>query len=294
MSFSIAFIGAGRVATTLATALSRQAFTVRAIASRHPQTASSLAATLPGCRALPIAEAAQADLVFLTVPDDAIAALAARLPWRCGQQVVHCSGATEVAVLAPAAEQGALIGGFHPLQIFSDPMAAVGLLAGSAVAIEGPPLLEERLLELARRLAMQPLRLPPGARVLYHAGAGFAASFLLSMLREAAGIWRHCGIAEEDALHALLPLARGTLTAAARQGLGGALSGPISRGDAGVLAGHLQALDGLGGGHGAFYREFARRQLVLAKEGGRLSAGQLAQMAALPGFQGASLPECDS
>lgn len=281
MPHSIAFIGAGRVATTLATAFSRQSFAVSAIASRHPETASHLAATLPGCRALPLAEAAQADLVFLTVPDDAIAPLAARLPWRSGQQVVHCSGATEVSVLAPAARRGALIGGFHPLQIFSDPLAAIDLLAGSAVAIEAPPLLEERLLELAKRLGMQPLRLPPGARALYHAGAGFAASFLLSMLREAATIWRHFGIAEDDALRALLPLARGTLAAAARQGISGALAGPISRGDAGVLAGHLQALEGLDQTHGAFYREFARRQLALAAERGQLSAEQLTQMAAL-------------
>src|SRR6185295_5461330 len=106
----------------------------------------------------------------LTVPDDAIAPLAAQLPWRAGQRVVHCSGATEVAVLEPALRAGAMTGGFHPLQIFSDPARAGGLLAGSTVAIEGPPALEAELMVIAQRLGMTPLRLPPGARALYHGG----------------------------------------------------------------------------------------------------------------------------
>ena len=46
------------------------------------------------------------DLVLLTVPDDAIASTCAALDWRAGQAVVHCSGATELLVLAPAASGG--------------------------------------------------------------------------------------------------------------------------------------------------------------------------------------------
>lgn len=265
----IAFIGAGRLGKTLAGALAQSGLD---------------AATAPG-RDNAAAEAAArgAELVFLTVPDDAIAPLAARLPWRTGQRVVHCSGATEVAVLEPAARAGALIGGFHPLQIFSDPAHAARLLAGSTVAIEGPPELGAELRELAQRLGMTPLRLPPGVRALYHGGASFAASFLLSMLQEAVEIWRSFGIDEQQALQALLPLARGTLDAAASRGLAGSLAGPVSRGDAGVVARHLQALERLGPGHAAFYRELTRRQIELARASGRLDAARIAQLQALVG-----------
>lgn len=283
---SIAFIGTGRLAQVLAPALAARAVdtgvAIVAVASRTPATADALAARI-GCRSLSSADAAQsADLVFLTVPDDAIAPLAASLPWRSGQAVVHCSGATELTALAAAQRAGAAIGAFHPLQIFSDPARAAALLAGSAVSIEtGDPALQQRLQDLALALAMKPLALRPGTRAAYHGAASFTASFLLSMLDEAARIWAAIGLPPDLALEALLPLARGTLDAAGKRGLAGALAGPISRGDAGVVAAHIAALDALGDRHGAFYREFSRRQLELARASGRLDAAALARLEAV-------------
>jgi predicted short-subunit dehydrogenase-like oxidoreductase (DUF2520 family) len=271
----IAFIGTGRLGQALAQALHQQGVAVAMVASRNAAAAERLAALMPGCQAVDAATAAQADLVFLTVTDDAIAPLAAQLPWRAGQSVVHCSGATEVSALQPAADAGAAIGGFHPLQIFSDPQRAIALLRGSSVAIEGPPLLEAQLRQLADVLGMHPLRLPPGARALYHGGASYAASFLLSMLSEVTSLWASFGIDEAQALQALLPLARGTLDAAQSKGLSAAVAGPISRGDAGVIAGHLAALGALGPQHAALYREMSLRQLALVQATGRLSAAQV-------------------
>ncbi len=275
---SIAFIGAGKLGSALAQALSLRGVAVTQVASRSSASAQQLAARVTGCRAVDAAVAAQSDLVFLTVSDDTIAPLAAQLPWRAGQAVVHCSGATEVSVLQPAADAGAEIGGFHPLQIFSDPQRAIELLAGSSVAIEGPPALEAQLQQLARTLGMRPLRLPPGARALYHGSASYAASFLLSMLDEVVTVWRSFGIDEAQALQALLPMARGTLDAAASKGLSAAVAGPVSRGDAGVIARHLAAFAALGPDHAALYREFTRRQIELVQAAQRLSQDQAERM----------------
>jgi predicted short-subunit dehydrogenase-like oxidoreductase (DUF2520 family) len=275
----IAFIGCGRLARTLARAWQRAGQPVACVASRTPAHAQALADALPGCVALSAAEAvARADLVLLTVPDDAIATTAAALPWRAGQAVVHCSGATEVSVLQPAADAGALIGGFHPLQIFSDPEQALALLRGCSVAIEAPPALDAQLRALAALLQMRPIALPPGARALYHGGASYAASFLLSMLDEAVQAWAGFGVSEADALQALLPLAEGTLKSARAKGLAGALAGPVSRGDAGVVARHLAAFGALGAEQRAFYAQMTERQLRLAEASGRLSAAQRAAL----------------
>ena len=263
----IAIIGRGRLGQCLATALAGLGEAVVLAAGRDGAAAS--------------AATSAADLVLLTVPDDAIAALAEALPWRRGQAVVHCSGATELTALSAAARAGAQVGGFHPLQIFSDPTLAVHLLPGSSVAIEAEPPLSDELQRLARLLGMMPLALPPGSRAAYHAAASFSASFLLSMLDESVRIWAAVGLPEEEALVALLPLARGTLAAAAARGLPGALAGPISRGDAGVVAAHLQALAALGDGHEAFYREMSLRQLRLAQQSGRVSASALQEMEAM-------------
>ncbi len=271
---TIAFIGIGRLGRTLAQALHQQGRPVSMVASRNADAARDLADALPGTKAVDPTTAAQADLVFITVSDDAIGPMAAALPWRAGQAVVHCSGATEVQVLQPAADAGALIGGFHPLQIFSDPAHALGLLPGSSVAIEGPPKLEARLRDLARCLGMHPIQLPAGARALYHGGASFAASFLISMLQEAITLWRTFGVDEAQALQALMPLARGTLAAAEAKGLAPAVAGPVSRGDAGVVARHMQALAQLPPSHAAFYRELSLRQIALVHAGGRLNDAQ--------------------
>ena len=262
--------------------MAAQGETIVAVASRNQEAAGALALRIPGCQVMTQEQALQAaDLVFLTVSDDAIEPMARALPWRSGQAVVHCSGATELTALAAAGSRGAAVGGFHPLQIFSDPENAVQLLAGSAVAIEAELPLREELLRLAALLGMQPLQLPPGTRAAYHAAASFSASFILSLLDEAVQIWAGIGLPQQQALQAMLPLARGTLQAAEKRGLAGALSGPVSRGDVGVVAGHLQALDSLGAEHGAFYRELSRRQLQLARASGRLDEQALQRLEAL-------------
>lgn len=272
---SISFIGAGRLGTTLAIALHRAGMPVTMIASRTPAAAEKAVSGLAGCHAVTPEQAAAADLVFLTVPDDEIGSMAARLPWRAGQYVVHCSGATEVALLEPAARAGALTGGYHPLQIFSDPQRTLALLPGSTAGIEGPPELEQQLRLLAAKLEMVPMLLPPGSRALYHGGGLFAGTFLLSMLNEAVQAWSAFGISEEQTLRALLPVARGTLETGVAKGPAAALAGPVSRGDVKVVQRHLQALEKLSMEQADFYRQLAQRQLQLARKNGRLQAAQL-------------------
>jgi predicted dinucleotide-binding enzyme len=102
----IAFIGAGRVASTLARAFVANDVPVALIASRDDASAARLASRVDGAIAASLQDAAAADLVFLTVPDDDIAVVCEKLAWRADQAVVHCSGATEVAALAAAARSG--------------------------------------------------------------------------------------------------------------------------------------------------------------------------------------------
>ncbi|HEV7368136.1 Rossmann-like and DUF2520 domain-containing protein [Arenibaculum sp.] len=276
---TVSFIGAGRVASVLGRALSARGVQVACVASRRDASARRLAAALPGCEAGPAqAAAARSDVVFVTVPDDALAEVASSLSWRPGSVVLHCSGGTEVGVLAPAASAGALTGGFHPLQNFADPDIALGMLEGCAVAVEGDGRVAVLLERFAALLGMTPIRLPPEARTRYHAGANYAASFLLSALGEAVALWRSFGVDEDEALRALLPLSRATLEAVAKGGLAHGLSGPFSRGDAGAVAAHLDHLGRLGADHADFYRSVGRRQVEIAAAAGRLEPGRLRRM----------------
>ncbi|WP_159917664.1 Rossmann-like and DUF2520 domain-containing protein [Pantoea sp. 18069] len=279
----IAFVGAGRLGQTLAAAFFEAGWAVTGVASRSAGSSDLLAkAAGAGCTVYrhPQEAVDAADLVFLTVPDDAIQSLASGLRWRQGQSVVHCSGATEVSVLAQAQEQGAQIGGFHPLQLFADPVLALPRVAGSSVAIEACEALLPTLTQLAESVGYRPITLPPGVRGRYHAATNYSASFLLSLLREACDLWNAFGVDDKTALAALLPLAHGTLDAAEARGLAGALSGPISRGDAGVVRRHVTDLAATSADAVEFYRTMARRQILLAKENGRLSPDDIARVEA--------------
>ncbi len=280
---TIAFIGAGRVAAALARGFDRAGHRVVAIASRRAAPTRAIAAAVAGCSAHDSMQAAAdaADLVFLTVPDDVIAPLAAAVAWRAGQAVVHCSGATEVSVLAPAVAHGALAGGFHPLQNFADPETALAGLAGCAVAIEAEPPLAATLERLAHGVRARAIRLPPGARALYHCAGSFAAPFVVAALHEAVAIWRDFGMSEREALAALVPLARGALDAVERGGTVGGLAGPIARGDVGTVARHLEVLAPLDGGTASFYRALAARVIPIAVAKGTLTAEKAAALALL-------------
>jgi predicted short-subunit dehydrogenase-like oxidoreductase (DUF2520 family) len=279
-AFKIGFIGAGRLATALAWGFSRKGCAVVAVASRSRDSAARLAAPVAGCTVYdtPQQVADAADLVFIGVNDAAIAAVVADLRWRQGGAVVHCSGATEVAALAPAAAQGAQTGGFHPMQTFADPEAALASLPGCTVSIEATEPLLARLQALAALLGCRAITLPPGARVRYHASGAYASQYVVALLAEAAKLWASFGVKEEDAIKALLPLLRGTAASVERAGLVQGMPGPVSRGDLGTVRRHLDSLDAFDAQAAVLYRQLALRTVWLAEAKGVLTKEQLAQL----------------
>ncbi|MBE0622334.1 MAG: DUF2520 domain-containing protein [Burkholderiales bacterium] len=266
----IGFVGSGRVGKGLAWGMARSGQRVLAAASRSLASAEQLAARIAGCRALASAQDVVdcSDLVFVTVPDDAIAAVAASLKWREDMAVIHCSGATEVAALSPAAAAGAKVGGFHPLQLFADPEVALAGLPGCTITIEAEAPLLPQLEQLAQSLRCRTLRLPAGCRARYHAAAHYAAGFVITLLNEAAGLWQSFGVDREDTIRALLPLLRGTAASVERSGLAQGLAGTYSRGDIGTLEKHLAELARIGPDALHLYCELALRSIPLGLERG--------------------------
>ena len=267
----IGFIGAGRLGTALAWSFEAAGLRVTAVASSNPVSARVLADAIPGCEAM----AAQAvvdrcDLIFLTTPDSAISAACASLRWRPDVSVVHCSGVTEVDALHAARHQGACIGGFHPMQTFGDPAAAVASLPGSTITIEADEPLNAILVALAGQLDCRVNRLPPGMRARYHASAGFTSQFINALFAEAARVWESWGATEAQALQAMLPMARGTLASIESAGIAGGMPGPVSRGDVGSVEKHVAALSALGEHTLNVYRTLCTSTVALAVERGSI------------------------
>lgn len=239
----LGFIGAGRVGTGLAMSFARGGRKVVAVASRGAASARALAKRVRGARVCKSLQevADRADLVFLTVPDDAIETVASSVRWREGVACVHCSGAADLDVLAKAAAEGALTGGFHPLRMFGEPGKSFDL-RGCTVAIAGSDALARELERLARAIGARPLRLPESGRALYHAAANFSGAFAVVLIQETVALWGRLGIADKDALRALLPLLRGTVDNVEKLGAAGALGSAVARGDLGTIRKHISAL----------------------------------------------------
>lgn len=283
----LGFVGVGAVGTTLAWGLAARGYPVVALASRT-SAGAWLAEQLPGCRAVssPDEVSALADLVLLTVPDDAIAAVAAAIPWRAGQAVVHCSGAAPASVLAVAGEHGALYGSFHPLLSISrtrpaDADEVLARLAGCTFAIEAPEPLAALLAEMAECLGARTVYLREQDRIPYHLAAVLVANYPVALVAAAADLWERFGIAREEALAALVPLLRSTAANLEALGLPASLTGPIARGDLGTVRAHLEWLAGKREDVAVdrellsrTYRLLGLLSLPLAEAKGRLTAEQ--------------------
>ncbi|MGE0041650.1 MAG: Rossmann-like and DUF2520 domain-containing protein [Vicinamibacterales bacterium] len=271
----VAFVGAGAVGLTLAQAMDQAGITVTALYSRgREHLAAEASARVPTALVTASAQDAvdRADLVFLSVPDDAVRPVCLALAWRPGQAVVHCSGATELDALASAAATGAAVGAFHPIQMFTPSPATLAALPGSTVTIDAGEPLASTLDGLARRIGCRAVRLEAtGRRAAYHASAYYVGPFLIALMREAAAIWQELGATEAEALAALLPLLRGTVAAVEDRGLAGGMGGCIARGDTGTVEGHLAALDAWSPEAGRLYRALALRTIPLALARGSLA-----------------------
>ncbi len=264
----LGFVGAGRLAQALAPALDQAGWTVCAVSSRSLESARALARQLPRSTAVAGAQevAGLADVVFLTVPDAAIATVASQIAWRSGQGAVHCSGAWGPELLPGADTGGAQAGSFHPLQTFAGGRPAASPFLGITISLEAPDPLRQSLLAMTQALGARPLTLLSSARALYHASAVLAGNYLVTLLAAAAALWPEFGLSEQEGLSALLPLVRTTLDNVARLGPSAALTGPAARGDVASVRRHLEALMVHAPDTLELYRQLGLRTLALADD----------------------------
>lgn len=169
------------------------------------------------------------DAVLLCVPEQELAAAAARVP--DGVLAGHCSASAPLSLLAPH-EAFAV----HPLMT----LQGVGtVLAGAPCAVTGSSEhAREFATALARALGMSPMHVPEDKRALYHAAASMSSNFLVTLEGAAEQAAAVCGVPRQ----ALLPLVHATIAAWAERGFHGAITGPIARGDRDTVTRQRDAL----------------------------------------------------
>jgi predicted short-subunit dehydrogenase-like oxidoreductase (DUF2520 family) len=254
----VGIISAGRVGTALGVALERVDHVVVACSAVSRASQQRAERRLPDTPIASVPDVAgNAELLLLAVPDTELSGLvmglAATSAVRPGTIVVHTSGVNGVDVLAPLGDCIPLA--IHPAMTFTGsdedisrlPDTCFGITAADEV---GYAIAQSLVLEIGG----EPFRVPEQARTLYHAALAHAGNHIVTVLTDALDALRAAvsgtellgqqlvddqpgGIAERI----LGPLARAALENTLQRGQA-ALTGPIARGDAGVVAGHLHAL----------------------------------------------------
>ncbi len=242
---TIGFIGAGITGTSLAVRLHQKGYRITAVSSRTLSSAEELAKRIRNCQVCNSAQevADKAQFIFITTPDDSINEVAIGVRWHKGQNVVHCSGVHSTSIIESVTQCGAKPGCFHPLQTFAGIEKAIENLPGSTFAIESEEPLLTMLKEMATVIGGNWVILKASDKILYHTAAVFACNYLVTLIKLATDLWQDFGVSREQAIKALMPLLRGTLSNIENIGLPGCLTGPIARGDLGTIRKHLEALE---------------------------------------------------
>lgn len=240
----VGVIGPGRVGTALARALPWPAYEVVAVAGRGEATLARFTAAFPGVEVRPVASAgAEADLVLVCVPDDALEQVAREVAKAGGvvggSRWVHTSGGYGPDALRPVALCGAHVAACHPAMTFPDPDRGLERLPGAswAVTAASEDLAWARI--LVTDLRGSPITVPAGARTLYHAGLAVGSNATATVVTLARDLLLGAGVQDPNAF--LGPLVTTSAAGAAERGVE-ALTGPVRRGDAQTVAKHLDEL----------------------------------------------------
>jgi predicted short-subunit dehydrogenase-like oxidoreductase (DUF2520 family) len=251
-------VGPGKLGTGMALALRAAGYRIAEVVSRdQPRSrrrARSLA-RLTGARAATIAEADfSAPLVWLCVPDDAIAGCAADLARRRhweGRTVLHASGALSSAELAPLRRRGAVVASLHPMMSFAGGRAAP-VLRGVLFALEGDAAAAPVARRIVRDLKGELFPIRGAAKPLYHAWGSFSSPLLMATLATGELVARRAGVPAAKVRRAIRPIVERTLQNYLRAGTAAAFTGPLVRGDLLTITRHLEALRKIPRAHAAY------------------------------------------
>jgi predicted short-subunit dehydrogenase-like oxidoreductase (DUF2520 family) len=283
---TVALIGTGRLGTSLGIALADKGYQVTALADRSKDACrESLSFIGQGEVFTDNNEAAsQGRLVFLTVPDDAIAQAAAELAsssqdWS-QKYVFHCSGLLSSQVLDPLREKGAQTASLHPMQTFADKNNETSIFKGIYFGIEGTPQASAQAQKIVQALGGCSLNLKPEEKPLYHAACSMASNSLAALLDAAISLLNTLVDNDKKAAEMLFPLIQGTLQNVKEFDTTKALTGPIKRGDVTTLKKHLEVLRAYPEQR-EIYLHLAKAALEIAGREGGLSPQKLKEIQAL-------------
>lgn len=252
---AVSIVGPGNLGTALALGLDAVGYAVKAIAGRDVRNrhARKLARRV---KAQPVRfgkQSLESEIVWIAVPDDAIAAVARALAtaenWK-GRTVFHSSAALTSDELAPLRDKGARVASVHPMMTFV--RGAVPAMAGVPFAIEGDAAAARAARSIVAQLGGRAFTIQKRNKVLYHAFGSFASPLLIALMVSMEDVGRAAGVRPGEIKKVITPLLMRTLQNYLEQDAAAAFSGPLVRGDVATVGKHLVELKKLPHAHAVY------------------------------------------
>ncbi|HEY4535606.1 MAG TPA: DUF2520 domain-containing protein [Enteractinococcus sp.] len=240
----IGIIGAGRVGAVLGLALQQAGHTITAVHAVSEASVARAEALLPTVPVIDIPDILRrSEAVIFAVPDDVleelVSGLAAAGHIQTGHLLVHTSGRYGTDVLRSVREHGAIPVAIHPAMTFTGTSLDVDRLHNTAFGITADAVVAPIAEALVVEMGGIPVAIPEAARPIYHAAMAHASNHLVTLTAQAQAMLEAGGIDQGSKL--LGNLMTASLENALTNG-DQALTGPVSRGDSGTVAKHLETL----------------------------------------------------
>ncbi|MFN2384419.1 MAG: DUF2520 domain-containing protein [Gemmatimonadota bacterium] len=239
--------GAGRVGLAVARLARARGVAVAGLWNPHPlrpERAALAEGHVVSITARPLAMAT--DLWLLTVPDHAIADVAAALADQSTlpRAAAHCAGAHPATLLARLAAAGVACGSWHPAMTFRGEPDDVAALADAGIALEGDAEAVALLVAFTDALGLSRTAVATERKALYHAALVVACNGRMALDAAAARLLASAGLDPDAAERLLRPLIARTEQNLRAALPGAVLTGPVARGDAETVRVELAALAG--------------------------------------------------
>ena len=276
----ISIIGAGRLGTSLAAALSKKGYRIKSLSCKTARSAEESRKIIGEGKASTdnIQTAKSGGVLFLCLPDEEILKVSneldnANINWS-GKFIFHCSGLLSSEVLKSFSTKGAWTASIHPIQSFAHKKSPPEQFENIYFGLEGDTQALNTSQKIIQKLGSRFLIIKAEDKALYHAACSIASNFLVVLLDIASTLLARMDLQEEQAFQVLFPLVKGTLHNVKKFDIPSSLTGPVIRGDRASVDKHIEALKEFPP-YDETYTSLASLALEIARREKKLSAQKI-------------------
>jgi predicted short-subunit dehydrogenase-like oxidoreductase (DUF2520 family) len=184
------------------------------------------------------------DIIFITTPDDIVLNVWNEISkFKLDNKFIcHCSGSLSSKIFSNLNNSGAFGYSIHPIYAFSDRYNSYKSLNEAFFSIEGNNEHIDVIKNIFITLKNKYIVITADTKPLYHLASVTVSNLVLSLIHAGCEELVSCGIDQEDALKALLPLIENNIKNLSKNGLINALTGPVERGDLNTIRHHMEVV----------------------------------------------------